>query len=270
MNRLDTLAPEADENVTPQFLERAYVAEDERRDPWRHINVGHRERTISVAAGAALIGLGLLRGRLGGLALAGLGALVLKRGIDGHCMAYDALGINTAEDDQPDPTTLYERGVKIQEAVTVNRPAQELYDYWHNFENHPRFMPNVESVRADDGMRSLWRIKGPAGIPFEYEAETINDEPGRLIAWRSAGGADIQHAGSVRFVDAPGGRGTEVHFNVEYLPPAGYAGQFGAKLLRMIGKAPRNDVREGLRNFKRLMEAGELPTTDGQTRGRKC
>lgn len=268
MNRLDTLAPETDEFGTPHFLEEAYGTEHDQLEPWRHINVARRERTISLAAGAAMIGLGLLRGRLSGLALAGLGAFVLKRGIDGHCMAYEALGINTAEDDQPDPTALYERGVKIQEAVTVNRPAQELYDYWHNFENHPRFMPNVESVRADDGMRSLWRIKGPAGVIVEYEAETINDEPGRLIAWRSVGGADIQHAGSVRFLDAPAGRGTEVHFNVEYLPPAGYVGKFGAKLLRLIGKAPRNDVREGLRNFKRLMETGELPKADGQARGK--
>lgn len=260
MNRLDTLAPETDD-ATPKFLERAYGSEQGRQDGWRHINVGHRERTISIAAGAGLIGLGLLRGRFSGLALAGLGAMVLKRGFAGHCMVYESLGINTAEGDGADPTALYERGVKIYEAVTINLPAQALYDYWHNFENQPRFMPNVEAVRVEGDLRSFWRLKGPAGVIVEYEAETINDEPGRLIAWRSVGGADIQHAGSVRFLDAPSGRGTEVHFNVEYLPPAGYVGKFGVKLLRLIGQAPRNDVREGLRNFKRLMETGELPTS---------
>ena len=265
MNRLDTLTPPADA-PTPDFLERRYAGDLEGTlDP--HINVGQRERSLSVMGGAAMIGLGLLRGRLGGLALAAAGALVLQRGLRGHCNVYQALGINTALDDIADPESLYERGVKIYETTAVNRPAQELYSYWHDFTNHPRFMPNVDSVRDEGGGRSFWRLKGPAGVIVEYEAEIINDEPGRLIAWRSVGGADIQHAGTVRFIEAPGNRGTEVQFNVEYLPPAGHVGRFGAKLLAMIGQAPRNDVREGLRNFKRLMESGELPTVHGQPNG---
>ncbi len=264
MTRLDALnTPEQASSPVPI---RRYPDEEQE---WhgRHINVGRTERNLSFAAGAALIGLGLVRGRLSGLAMAGLGALVFKRGFDGHCPVYESLGIDTAEDDETDPTTLYERGVKLYDAATVNRPAQELYDYWHDFSNLARFMPNVESVRVLGEGRTQWRLSGPAGVVFEYEAETINDEPGRLIAWRSVGGADVQHAGSVRFIEAPGGRGTEVHLNVEYLPPAGFMGRFGAKVLRLLGQAPMNDVREGLRNFKRLMEAGELPTTQGQPRG---
>ena len=235
-----------------------------------HLNVGRTERTLSIAGGAALVALGLARGRLGGLLTAAVGAMAVKRGFEGHCPVYESLGLNTAEADEPDPAALYERGVKIYETLTVQKPARELYDYWKNFANHPRFMQNVESVRDEGNGRSFWRIHGPAGTIWEYEAEIINDEPGRLIAWRSIAGADVQHAGSVRFLDAPGDRGTEVHLNVEYLPPAGTVGRFGAKLLRLLGRAPRNDTREGLRNFKRLMEAGELPTTEGQPRGSKC
>jgi uncharacterized membrane protein len=277
VNRLDTLTPPADDlrSGTPDFLEQRYGPAGGGQEPGHRLNVGGNERTLSVLGGAALIALGLARGRLGGLAVAAAGAMAIKRGLEGHCPVYEALGVNTADGDTPDPSTLYERGVKILEVVTVQRPAQELYDYWHDFSNQPRFMHNVESVRptgdgAGEGGRTFWRLRGPAGMIWEYEAEIINDEPGRLIAWRSVGGADVQHAGSVRFVDAPGDRGTEVHFNVEYLPPAGFVGKFGAKVLGLLGQAPRNDVREGLRNFKRLMEAGELPTTEGQPRGSKC
>lgn len=252
MNRLDTLVtpPPGEESLAPE------TRPSEGGHTFRHINVGHRERAASVAAGAALVALGLLRGRLGGLALAGLGALVLKRGVDGHCDLYQSLGINTALRDEPDPTMLYERGVKIYETIIVSRRASELYDFWRDFENHPRFMPNVDAVHDHRDGRSTWRLRGPAGITVEYNAEIINDEPGRLIAWRSVAGTDIQHAGSVRFIEAPGG-GTEVLVNVEYVPPAGHVGRFGSTVLRMLGKSPRDDVREGLRNFKRLMESGE-------------
>lgn len=279
MNRLDTLSPPTVDvqSTTPASIERRYgnsVSGGTLAGGSRRLNVGQGERAVSVAGGAALVGFGLLRGRLSGLAMAGLGVMVIKRGIEGHCSVYESLGVNTATADGPaDPTALYERGVKIYHAITINRPAQELYDYWHDYTNQPRFMPNVESVRVEGnrgiGQRSFWRLKGPAGVIVEYEAETINDEPGRLIAWRSVAGADVQHAGSVRFLEAPGDRGTEVHFNVEYLPPAGVIGKFGAKLLRLIGQAPKNDVRQGLRQFKQLMEAGELPSNEGP-RGEKC
>lgn len=142
MNRLDTLAPPADHPDSP-------VAESQHASPFRHINVGQRERAVSIAAGGALAALGLLRGRLSGLALAGLGAWIIKRGLDGHCALYESLGINTAMEDHADPGALYEHGVKIYETVTVNRPAQELYDFWRDFQNHPRFMPNVEAVSVD-------------------------------------------------------------------------------------------------------------------------
>ena len=193
----------------------------------KRINVGHTERKASVGIGAGLVGLGLLRGRLSGLALAGLGVLVAKRGLEGHCAAYEKLGVNTAASDRTDPQAFYDHGVKIEEAVTVNKPARELYDYWRDLTHMPEFMPHVERVDVEEGNRSHWVMKGPAGTTLEYDSETINDEPGKLIAWRSVGGSDIQNAGSVRFVAAPGDRGTEVRLNIEYLPPAGFLGAFG-------------------------------------------
>ena len=270
MSRLDTLSLPLS-RTTPIAQERCGNAGRSASRAGRPVNVGQIERTLSLLGGSAMVGLGLFQRRMSGLAMAAAGLLLARRGYTGHCDLYAALGLDAArETGAPDPATLYEKGVKIKDAITVLRPAQALYDSWRRFENHSHFMPNVESVRADGDDRSFWRIRGPGGTHWEYEARIINDEPGRLVAWQSTGNADVQHAGSVRFIDAPAGRGTEVHFNVEYLPPAGTVGRFGAKLLRLIGQAPHNDVREGLRNFKRLMETGELPTTDGQPRGRHC
>ena len=285
MNRLDTLTPptdvdprqpeefNADLGGTPNphgGVENRGVAsktlnwsrmQKQSGESGGRINVSQSERGVSVGVGAALIGLGLLRGKLSGLALAGVGALVINRGVTGHCGVYEKAGVNTAAGDGPaDPTALYEHGVKIEEAVTVNRPAEDLYGYWRNLTNMPKFMPHVERVDVLEGGRSHWVNKGPAGVKFEYDAETIADEPGRLISWRSTGAADVTNAGSVRFIDAPGGKGTEVRLNVEYLPPAGFIGAFGSKVLKLFGQAPQNDVRQSLRQFKQLMEAGEITT----------
>jgi len=122
----------------------------------------------------------------------------------------------------------------------------------------------VKSVKVTDEKKSHWVVDGPAGKDVEWDAEVINDEPNTLVAWRSLAGATVDNAGSVRFVPGPEGRGTEVRVVIDYIPPAGRVGNWVAKL---FGKNPASEIREDLRRFKRLMETGEVPTTEGQPRG---
>ena len=98
-------------------------------------------------------------------------------------------------------------------------------------------------------------MAGPGGVRATWEAELTADEPGRLLAWRSTPGADVDIAGSVRFTDAPGGRGTEIKVILTYAPPGGKVGAVAAALL---GRGGDRLVREALRRFKQLMEAGEV------------
>lgn len=255
MNRLNTLQSPANE------IE--YATFDTGAARPNSINVGSRERTASLLGGGALVAVGLLRGHLSGLALAAAGALIARRGLKGHCDVYEALGVNTARHEAADPHLLYEHGVKIEGAIAVNKPARELYDYWRDLTHLGRFMTNVERVEIRDDGHSHWILRAPAGTTIEYDAEIINDEPGRLIAWRSVGGADIQHAGSVRFVEMAPGVSTTVKLNIEYIPPVGVLGEWGEKLLRVVGQSPENDLRQSLRNFKQLMETGDLTNAAG-------
>jgi uncharacterized membrane protein len=208
--------------------------------------------------------MGLKRGGLSGAVMVGLGGLLTYRGVSGHCSCYSALGINTADDSPPAPQEYFERGVHVEESVTISRPARELYDYWKNLENLPNFMDHLNAVRVIDDRKSHWTAKAPAGMKVEWDAEIINDEPGSLIAWRSTGGGSIDNAGSVRFVEGPAGRGTEVKVVLDYIPPAG---KLGAWIAKLFGEEPSTQVREDLRHFKQVMEAGERPTTEGQPRG---
>src|SRR5581483_5839424 len=190
---------------------------------FQHINVGGNERLLSALGGSLLAYYGLRRFSIAGLATAAVGGGLLYRGVSGHCPAYDTLGKSTAGEGAS-PEQYFERGIHVVATFTVNKPAEELYRFWRNFENLPKFMTHVQSVSAADDKRSHWVVDGPAGKSIHWDAEVINDEPNRLIAWRSLGGADVDNAGSVNFTQLPHDRGTEVKVVLDYIPPAGKVG----------------------------------------------
>ncbi len=230
------------------------------------INLGTIERWLSGLAGGTLLGYGVLRRDWIGATIAAVGGALVARGATGHSFLYQRLNINTAQQDTQYATSVqHNQGVKVVRAVTVQRSPAELYRFWRNFENLPRFMQHLPSVTVTDITHSHWVAKAPAGRQVAWNAEIINDKENELIAWRSLGDADIDNAGSVHFTPAPGGRGTVVKVVLEYTPPAGQVGKFVAKL---FGEEPDTQVREDLRHFKEMMETGEIPTTEGQPSGR--
>jgi uncharacterized membrane protein len=228
-------------------------------------NIGKGERWASAIGGAALVLLGLKRRSISSIPLALVGGSLIYRGATGHCGVYNALGLSTADRERGSASVEASRDIKVDRSVTINRSSEELYRFWRNLENLPRFMENLESVRAIDGRRSHWVAKAPMGKTVEWDAEIINEEENKLIAWRSLEGADVDSAGSVRFEPAPDGRGTEVKVSLIYNPPAGGVGSIIAKL---FGREPDHQVREDLRRFKQLMETGDIPITRGQSYGR--
>jgi uncharacterized membrane protein len=155
--------------------------------------------------------------------------------------------------------------IRVAHAVTINRAPEELYRFWRDFQNLPRFMKHLESVRETGNGRSRWVAKAPGGRTVQWDAEITEDRPNELIAWRSLEGAAVDNVGSVRFDRAPGGRGTIVRVEMRYRPPAGAAGAAVAKLL---GQNPGWLVKDNLRRFKQTMETGEVITTEGQPAGR--
>lgn len=229
-------------------------------------NVGTIERVVSAIGGGALLGYAIKSRSKGGILLGLIGAGLLYRGSTGQCEAYRALGINTASGSKDDASEDVARDVHVEKSITINNPPAELYKFWRNFENLPRFMENLESVTQLDGNRSHWVATGPGGKKVEWDAEIYNEKEGELIAWRSLSGADITNAGSVHFEPAPDGRGTYLKVTLNYNPPGGKAAALFAKL---FGSEPGQLVEHNLKRFKQLMETGEIPTTEGQPSGRE-
>lgn len=221
------------------------------------INVGSGERLVSTLAGGALVLAGLAKRSLGGLLLAAVGGGLVYRGISGTCPAYSALGLNTAH--APHEPVL------VEKSVIINRPPQDLYRFFRNFENLPRFMNHLVAVRMLDERRSHWVAKAPGGGTVEWDAEIVADTEGELIAWRSLASADVSNEGSVRFHGISPERGTEVKVMLKYEPPVG---QLGVLVARILGEEPSQQVEEDLRHFKQIMEAGEIPVANGHTHAR--
>jgi uncharacterized membrane protein len=229
-------------------------------------NVSEPERWASVAAGAGLVVYGLRRRSASGLAVAAMGGMLIGRGASGHSHTYEALGLNTAANGGDTRRVLRGRGgTLVDESVTVNRPAAELYAYWRKLDNLPKFMKHLESVEQTSDTVSRWKARSLGGKTVTWSAEIINEVPNVLIAWRSLDGSAVVSAGSVHFDEAGAGRGTRLRVRMQYSPPGGKLGTLAA---RMTGQDAATEVRVDLRRFKQLLEAGEVATTEGQPRGR--
>lgn len=237
-------------------IDRSEAWENLRRPaaPDTALNVGRRERWISAVAAAAVAAYGLRRRRGRRILLPIAGALI-GRAVTGRCAVNQMLGRNTALDAPSGPATSVRRGqgVRVDESIVLNRTRGEVYRFWRNLENLPRFMDHLASVTVLDERRSHWTARGPAGSRVEWDAEIHHEIPNELIAWRSLQGSDVDHAGSVHFMPTENGD-TEVRVVLRYDPPAG---KLGATVARLFGEDPSRQVADDLRRLKQVVEAGE-------------
>jgi uncharacterized membrane protein len=231
----------------------------------RDLNVKNSERVVSVTAGLlilldAITRIKTVRGALELIA----GSTLVYRGATGHCRLYQALNINTASNSGASEIMAQKNSVLVKETFTINRPSEEVYLFWRNFENLARFMRHLESITVLSNTRSRWRAWGPASALLEWESEITADIPSKQISWHSIEGSDIANAGSVTFLPGPIGVCTEITVHLKYAPPLG---ELGEKLTKLFGKSAEQQIREDLRRFKQLLETGEIATTEGQPTG---
>ena len=152
---------------------------------------------------------------------------------------------------------------RVHESVEVQASPGEVFNYWSNFENFPKFMQNVEEVRMVDRDTSHWKIKGPLGRSVEFDARTTEMNTSRGVGWNTIGG-EVMTSGEVRFEEIEPGR-TRVEMTMNYSdPPGGKVGEMVANLL----SDPERSAREDLENFAHIVERGELGGPEGQAPSR--
>lgn len=147
----------------------------------------------------------------------------------------------------------------VGRTVTIARPRAELFAFWRDFQNLPRFMANLDRIEpgAEPG-HNTWHIRAPAGKIYAVDTRIAREVDGELIAWRSTEESEIDTEGRVTFEDAPGDRGTRVGLIVAYKPRGGVIGDTIATLAR---RSPELQARHDLKRLKMLMEAGEIATS---------
>jgi uncharacterized membrane protein len=223
-------------------------------------NVSETERWISLITGGSLLAYALARRDRPGIGLAILGGELVRRGVTGESNLYRTLGINTARSERDGKGTgrnlgvPYELGFRVDHSIHIARPRADVYRFWRNLENLPRFMDHLESVRVIDDKHSHWVATGPAGVTASWEAEIINEVENELIGWRSMPGSRVDIGGSVRFDDTADG-GTDLKVSLQYNPPAG---TIGRAIARLFGEDPAEQIRADLQRFKELLETGSV------------
>ncbi len=151
------------------------------------------------------------------------------------------------------------RGVRVRRSITIDRSPEDLYYFWRDLHNLPRFMKHFESVQVTGDRTMHVKAKVPAGRTVEWDSEITEDIAGERIAWRSIEGSGPRNSGSVRFERAPGGRGTIVRLEVEFSPPGG---ALAVKLAELFGVEPDERIDSALRALKQIMETGDVVKSD--------
>jgi uncharacterized membrane protein len=205
-------------------------------------NVSTLERIIMVTSGAYLLYNGLAK-KEKNITKSGIGGTMLLRGLSGYCPVYDA--VDHLKNDKV-------HNINIRVNSVINKPVSEVYAFWRNLENLPKFMNHLDSVNTISNTTSEWTAKGPAGIgKLTWKAEIIKDEKEKFLSWQSLHDASIENVGKVIF--KPKGKATELDITISYRAPLGIAGQSAAQLLNpFFEKIVKDDVE----NLKSYLESG--------------
>jgi len=207
------------------------------------VNVPAGERVATLLAGAGLVGLGLSRRSLGGLLAAGVGAVALVRAVSGRCPVYRSRAIR--------------KGIHVRRVITIQAAPREIYDFWRDLTNLPRFMEHVESVVLEDAGVSRWTLE-QGRKRLRYRARITEDSPGQRLRWESLPGGDLDHLGSLDLREAPGDRGTELVVKMHYFPPGGLI--VASALYAFLRQLARAQIGMELTRLRQLIETGEIAT----------
>jgi uncharacterized membrane protein len=182
-----------------------------------------------------------------------------------NVLAVTAIDIMCAQELSREKGSMSESGaIRVKRSTVINRSPEEIYKFWREIENLPKFMYHLESVQRTGEGRSHWVTRGPAGKRVEWDSEITEDRPNERLAWRSLEGSDVYNAGSVQFEARPGGRGTIVRVDMEYYPPGGVAGTAVAML---FNESPEQQIFDDLNRLKQVLETGEVVRSDGSPEG---
>ena len=217
-----------------------------RSDAARH-NWSPATRLLSSVGGSLLTLYGLTRKGVAKPVLSTAGLVLTARGMT-NLDTRSLLGFG-----------LGENAIRVNKAINIFAPIDEVYQFFRNFENFPLFMNHVKDITVA-GDTSTWTVAGPGDSSYQFQSEITQDIPNELIAWETLPESDIHSAGFVRFDELRDGS-TRVTVQMSYVPPVGALGHAVAQL---FGGDPRQSMHEDLMRLKTLLEEGKTSTDENR------
>jgi uncharacterized membrane protein len=215
------------------------------RPDWQQQNWSPATRLLSSVGGSLLTLYGLTRRGVAKPVLSTAGLVLTARGMT-NLDTRSLLGLSSGEN-----------GIRVNKAINIFAPVDEVYQFWRNFENFPLFMNHVREITTQ-GDVSNWKVAGPAGSTVEFQSRVTQDIPNDLISWETLPDSQVRSAGFVRFDENRDGS-TRVTVQMNYIPPAGVAGHAVAQL---FGVDPRQAMHEDMIRLKTLLEEGKTSTDE--------
>lgn len=212
---------------------------------WKQQSLSPATRLLTSVGGSLLTLYGLKRKGFAGPVLSTAGLLLTARGMT-NLDTNSLLGLGAGGN-----------GIRVQKTINIGAPIDEVYRFWHNFENFPLFMEHVKEVSVQNGISS-WKVAGPAGSSMEFQSHITRDIPNESIAWETIPDSQIHHTGVVRFEENWDG-GTRVTVQMTYMPPAGVVGH---KVAELFGVDPRQAMQDDLMRLKALLEVNRMTTDE--------
>jgi uncharacterized membrane protein len=151
----------------------------------------------------------------------------------------------------------------IEASVTVQRPIDKVFGFYHDFRNLPSFLGDVMAVEQIDPGTSRWTIQGPLGIRVKWTIKVTEERANELIRYETVALPGLKTFWEIYF--ATGTRAGETEVREVMKPPLG---ALGRAALGLIGKFPSQEVSSNLHRFKQIMETGRVTDTSYSVPGK--
>ncbi|MGK5742176.1 SRPBCC family protein [Micromonospora sp. URMC 103] len=144
----------------------------------------------------------------------------------------------------------------VEARVTIDRPVADVFAFYRDFENLPRFLGDVLAVERTGPATFRWTIQGPLGIRVRSTIRLTEERTNELIRYETTAAPGLKGRWAVRFAPAPDPGRTEVHQTL-----ATPFGKLGRAALALVGKPPAAEVAANLRRLKQVLETGVVTDT---------
>jgi uncharacterized membrane protein len=151
---------------------------------------------------------------------------------------------------------------RIEDSILIERPLAEVFAFYRDARNLPRFLGDVVAVEPLDARTSRWTIEGPLGIRVHWISVISEIEDNDHIFYETASEA-FKTKWEIYFSQA-----TSPDVTLVREVMIGVGGRLTEAALALVGKHPAAEVHSNLNRLKQLLETGQVSDRSNSISGK--